>query len=50
MSPELWELFSKWVEALIDEKIEQAFGRDAGSEWCRVYELSQEIKEKLHVA
>lgn len=42
-----WGALKQWVEALIDERIEHAFGRDASNEASRRWELERELEIRL---
>lgn len=45
MTEEQLKALQAWVEAVIAEKIEAAFGRDAGSEWLARHNIELELKE-----
>lgn len=38
------ETLMDWVNALIDEKIQDAFGRDSLQETCKRQELEEEVR------
>lgn len=43
MSEKEVDALAIWIQSLIDQKIEQAFGRDSTHEWVRESELRQDI-------
>ena len=48
MSREQYKALTTLIETMIDEKIEDAFGRDGSQEWQAKYEALMEF-ERLHV-
>lgn len=46
MDEEMFRALIEVIEAIIDEKIEDAFGRDGGREYLRAYDLKKEFVEK----
>ena len=38
-----FELFREWIEAIVDEKIEQAFSRNSSLEYLRRLKLEEQL-------